>query len=120
MVHVRARPTRRFLCCAGLQTWAEMVGLPKHSVEEKDEASVRQRHMLGCLRGFNAAMLYLCGQAWFSPSGWYTDQLLIAEGCMFAITAVDAYNLGVTKFLVAYVVPAILSGVAIASDYYLE
>jgi len=91
-----------------------MVGLSKETVSDDDKKSSRQNHMLGCLRGFNAAMLFLCGQAWMSPNsnGWFIQQLLIAEGCMFTVTALDAYQFGVTKFLAAYVGPAILSGVA--------
>ena len=106
-------------CVAGLPTWAEMVGLDPSKVTDADKESPRQNHMLGCLRGFNAANLFLCAMAWATPAdSFFRSQLLASEGIMYALCGLDAYMLGVTKFLPAYLGPAFLSGFAVARDYF--
>ena len=109
LIHVQSFAS----CATGLSTWAEMVGLPKDSCSDSDEKSTRQNHMLGCLKGFNLGMLYLCGMVWYSGDPKARDQIILAEAILFAVTGYDAIQLGITKFLVAYLVPPILSGLAV-------
>lgn len=59
-------------------------------------SSIRQRHMLGTVRGFNAAMLALCGWCVFSPK-CHSDTrqaIAMAETALFTVVTVDAFRLG--------------------------
>ena len=43
-------------------------------------------------------------------------QCLIAEGALYALTGIDAYRLGVSKYLAMYFMPAFLTGIAMVGD----
>ena len=81
--------------CSDLSTWAGMVGLKKdESVSNDDKKSVRQNHMLGVLRGFNVAMMLLCGMGAAKESSHFRAQIVLAEAAFFAVVTVDAFRLG--------------------------
>lgn len=90
------------IACRDLGSWAELVGLPKDSVsEESDEKStIRQNHMLGCLRGFNIAMMTLCGMGVLKESAHFRGQIILAEAALFSVVAVDAFRLGTLNYLI--------------------
>jgi len=79
--------------CIDLKSWAAFVGL-KDSISESDEKSTRQNHMLGVIRGFNVAMMALCGMAVFKESSHFRAQIVLAEFALFSTVAVDAFRLG--------------------------
>lgn len=85
--------------CSDLKTWASMIGLD-NSVSDEDEKSIRQNHMLGTLRGFNLAMMALCGMGIFKESAHFRAQIVLAEAALFSTVAYDAYRLGGLKFMV--------------------
>ena len=89
------------LACKDLTTWAGMVG-KDDDIAEADNKSVRQNHMLGVLRGFNAAMLTLCGFGVFAKT-CHSDTrqaIAMAETVLFAAVTVDAYRLGGLNYFV--------------------
>lgn len=104
-----------FMGCKDLTSWAGMVGLPAESVNEFDERSVRQNHMLGCLRGFNLSLFVLCGVGVFCTTSTteFRKQVVLAEGVLFATAAVDAYRQGTLNYWVPTIqtVVALLAGV---------
>lgn len=85
--------------CSDLNGWASVIGL-KDSVSEDDEKSVRQNHMLGVLRGFNLAMMTLCGMGIFKEHAHFRGQIVLAEFVLFATAAVDAFRLGELNYFV--------------------
>lgn len=95
--------------CFDLKNWASMVGLPDGDVNEDDKKSVRQNHMLGCLRGFNLAMMGLCGMGIFKESAHFRAQIILAEAALFSTIALDAFRLGGLN----YVVPGVHALVAL-------
>lgn len=96
--------------CSDLTTWAGMIGLPKESVSDKDKESVRQNHMLGCLRGFNLAMGVLCTMGIFMESAHFRAQVILTEAVMFSVATIDAMRLGTLN----WTVPALHAAVALA------
>jgi hypothetical protein len=98
--------------CKDLKTWGALVGLVSETeVTESDVASIRQNHMLGALRGFNLALLGLCGYGIFakSTSSDCRQAIALAETALFSVATVDAYRLGGLN----YFVPAAHSFVAL-------
>ena len=87
------------VACRDLASWARMVGL-KDDVTEADEKSIRQNHMLGCLRGFNFAMLLLCGMGIFTESAHFRKEIAVAEAALFSVVTVDAYRLGGLNYMI--------------------
>eukprot|EP00565_Helicotheca_tamesis_P009038 CAMPEP_0185726872 /NCGR_PEP_ID=MMETSP1171-20130828/2722_1 /TAXON_ID=374046 /ORGANISM="Helicotheca tamensis, Strain CCMP826" /LENGTH=139 /DNA_ID=CAMNT_0028395313 /DNA_START=15 /DNA_END=434 /DNA_ORIENTATION=- len=78
-----------------LKSWGEMVG-KVDDMTEKDNESIRQNHMLGAFRGFNAAMLTLCGFGIFANE-CHSDTrqaIAMAETVLFGMVSIDAYRLG--------------------------
>eukprot|EP00977_Amphora_coffeiformis_P018193 scaffold6298_cov152-Amphora_coffeaeformis.AAC.2 len=86
--------------CSDLSSWASMVGLKDDSVSDDDKNSVRQNHMLGALRGFNVAMMLLCGMGAAKESAHFRAQIVLAEAAFFAVVTVDAFRLGGLNYLV--------------------
>jgi len=86
--------------CSDLSTWAGMIGLKDDIVSDDDKKSVRQNHMLGVLRGFNVAMMLLCGMGAAKESSHFRAQIVLAEAAFFAIVTVDAFRLGGLNYLV--------------------
>lgn len=83
------------LACKDLKTWGGMIG-KNDEITDKDTKSLRQNHMLGALRGFNAAMLTLCGWGVFAKA-CHSDTrqaIAMAETVLFSVVTVDAYRLG--------------------------
>jgi hypothetical protein len=99
------------IACKDLTAFGMMIQAPDPATE-KDESSVRQKHMLGCLRGFNLAMLTLCGFGMFSKTSSSDTRQAIAaaETVLFGASAIDAYRLGELNFYV----PAVHSLLALA------
>lgn len=87
--------------CIDLKTWAKNFS-PKETVSEEDEKSVLQNQMLGVVRGFNVAMLALCGMAVFKESAHFRAQVILAEFALFSMITVDAYRLKVN-----YIIPGV-------------
>lgn len=79
--------------CSDLKSWSSIVGLDKE-VSEEDEKSVRQNHMLGMIRGFNVAMMALCGMGIFKESAHFRAQIILAEFALFSTVSIDAFRLG--------------------------
>ena len=103
--------------CSDLTSWAAMVGLPKESVtpppddENKNNKSLlRQRHMLGALRGFNVAMGLLCVLGVATESAHFRAQIVLAQAVLYSVVAVDAFRLGTLNFWI----PASQALVAVA------
>jgi hypothetical protein len=86
--------------CKDLTTWASMFGMSVEKKEDKEDPN--QNHMLGSLRGFHAAMLFLCGMGIFQESAHFRKEIVIAEGFLFSVVTVDAFKLGLK-----YVVPGV-------------
>mmetsp|Transcript_85654 Transcript_85654/g.247297 ORF Transcript_85654/g.247297 Transcript_85654/m.247297 type:complete len:140 (-) Transcript_85654:1529-1948(-) len=81
--------------CSDLKSWSSIIGLNKDAtVSEEDEKSVRQNHMLGVIRGFNIAMMALCGMGIFKESAHFRAQIILAEFALFSTVAIDAFRLG--------------------------
>jgi hypothetical protein len=89
------------IACNDLKAWGWLISAPDPATE-KDETSVRQRHMLGSLRGFNLAMLTLCGFGMFAKtsSSDTRQAIAVAETVLFATVAIDAYRVGELNFYV--------------------
>lgn len=85
--------------CKDLKTWAGTVGLPKQEVSVADDISVRQNHMLSYIRGFNVAMMFLCGMGFLRESAHFREEIVIGEALLFSTVAVDAYRQGVNYFI---------------------
>jgi hypothetical protein len=104
--------------CKDLKSWAKLIG--RDDATEKDTESIRQNHMLGCLRGFNVAMLTICGYGIFAKTchSETRQAIAVAEFGLFAVAALDAYELGEMNYLV----PAAHSLLALAGTIvsYLE
>lgn len=89
--------------CKDLKTWGAMVGLGSETdVTESDTVSIRQNHMLGALRGFNLALLGLCGYGIFakSTSSDCRQAIALAETALFSVATIDAYRLGGLNYFV--------------------
>jgi len=76
-----------------LDGWADQVFL-EGSVTSEDRESVRQLHMLGCLRALHAAMSLLCVMSVLTESSHFRGVLVLAECIFFGIATMDAYTLG--------------------------
>ncbi len=97
--------------CSDLKSWSSMFGLKdSSSVSEEDENSVRQNHMLGVIRGFNVAMMALCGMGIFKESAHFRAQIILAEFALFSSVAIDAFRLGGG---LNYIVPGVQALVAL-------
>ena len=97
--------------CSDLKSWSSIVGLNKDTaVSEDDEKSVRQNHMLGVIRGFNVAMMALCGMGIFKESAHFRAQIILAEFALFSTVAIDAFRLGGG---LSYVVPGVQAFIAL-------
>lgn len=91
------------VACKDLISWAGMVCVNEDDkVNESDDISIRQNHMLGCLRGFNVGMLILCGFGTLSnnASSDMRQAVALAETALFSVVAVDAFRGGLKKFWV--------------------
>lgn len=79
--------------CKDLKSFGAMIGCEK-SVTPIDDESPRQNHMLGALRGFNLAMLTLCGFGVFgkSSSSDTRQAIAVAEFTLFSVVTWDAYK----------------------------
>uniref|UniRef100_A0A7S2GVN7 Transmembrane protein 107 n=1 Tax=Helicotheca tamesis TaxID=374047 RepID=A0A7S2GVN7_9STRA len=89
------------IVCKDVKSWGKMVG-KDDDITEEDSKSLRQNHMVGALRGFNAAMLTLCGFGIFS-NACHSDArqaIAYAETILFAVVSVDAYRLGGLNYFV--------------------
>lgn len=86
--------------CKDLKSWAEMIGLSETEVSEEDEKSIRQNHMLGCLRGANLGFLFLCGMGIFQENAHFRKEIVMAECFFFTAAAVDAFQLGTLNYLI--------------------
>ena len=89
------------VACNDLKAWGGMIG-KGDDVTETDTKSVRQNHMLGCLRGFNVAMLTLCGFGMFAKT-CHSDTrqaIAMAETALFTVVTIDAYRLGGLNYLI--------------------
>lgn len=95
--------------CSDLKSWSSIIGL-KDKVSDEDETSVRQNHMLGVIRGFNVAMMALCGMGIFKESAHFRAQIILAEFALFSTVAVDAFRLGGG---LNYLVPGVQAVVAL-------
>ena len=95
--------------CSDLKSWSSIIGLKK-DVSEEDEKSVRQNHMLGVIRGFNVAMMALCGMGIFKESAHFRAQIILAEFALFSTVAIDAFRLGGG---LNYVVPGVQAVIAL-------
>ena len=91
-------------------SWAGMIGLKEESVSDDDKKSVRQNHMLGALRGFNVAMMMLCGMGAAMESAHFRSQIVLAEAALFAVVAVDAFRLGGLNYVVPGVQALLAAG----------
>jgi hypothetical protein len=82
--------------CKDLKTWGLFVGLDSEDVTEDDDQSIRQNHMVGCLRGFNIALLGLCGYGIFakSASSDCRQAIALAEVALFSVATIDAWKVG--------------------------
>ena len=94
--------------CSDLKSWSSIIGLNK-DVSEEDEKSVRQNHMLGVIRGFNVAMMALCGMGIFRESAHFRAQIILAVFALFSTVAIDAFRLGGLN----YVVPGVHAVIAL-------
>jgi len=92
--------------CRSLDSWAELVELAVES--DDDRASTRQRHMVGCLRAFNAAMLLLCVAGVVTESAHYRGVMVLAELVFFSVVTADAFQNGLN-----YYVPGTMAAVAL-------
>lgn len=87
------------VACSDVKGWAKMIGL-QDSVSEEDDNSIRQNHMLGVLRGFNLAMMTLCGLGIFKEHAHFRGQIIFAEFVIFSTAAVDAFRLGGLSYVI--------------------
>ena len=81
--------------CTDLQLWAKLIGRGD-DVGDGDKQSILYNHMLGCLLGFNVAMLTLCSWGVFSKASHSDTRqaIAVAETAFFAVVAYDAYKSG--------------------------
>ena len=88
--------------CSDLQGWGKMVGLKEDTVDKdtSENSLLRQNHMLGALRGFNIAMMLLCGTGVLKESAHFRGQVLLAEATLFGVTTIDAFRLGTLNYWV--------------------
>ena len=89
------------LACRDLKSWGDMIG-KGDDITELDNKSIRQNHMLGVLRGFNFAMLTLCGFGVFAKT-CHSDTrqaIAMAETALFSVATIDAYRLGGLNYLI--------------------
>ena len=96
LVHVAS-----VVACKDLKTWGGMIG-KDDDISEADNNSIRQNHMLGALRGFNVAMLTLCGFGVFAKS-CHSDTrqaIAMAETAFFTVVTVDAFRLGGLNYFI--------------------
>jgi hypothetical protein len=88
--------------CKDLKTWGLFIGLDTQDddvtdMDETDDKSmIRQKHMVGCLRGFNMALLGLCGYGIFakSASSDCRQAIALAEVALFSVATLDAWSVG--------------------------
>lgn len=78
--------------CKDLKSFGAMMGCD--SVDPRDDESPCQNHMLGVLRGFNLAMLTMCGFGIFgkSSSSDTRQAIAVAEFALCAVVTLDAYK----------------------------
>jgi hypothetical protein len=124
-----------FYACKDLKTWGLLIGLDFNDDNDNDDKVtdadvadkkfIRQAHMLGCLRGFNLAMLGLCGYGIFAKSATsdYRQAIAMAEHVLFSVATLDAIKVGplnyyipaahsllaLTGFIVSYLEPGIFT-----------
>jgi hypothetical protein len=84
--------------CKDLKTWGSMVGL--NDVSDEDEKSIRQKHMLGCLRGFNIGMMFLCAMGFLSENSHFRKEIAVSECLLFTAVTADAVLLGGLNYIV--------------------
>mmetsp|Transcript_11454 Transcript_11454/g.21175 ORF Transcript_11454/g.21175 Transcript_11454/m.21175 type:complete len:130 (+) Transcript_11454:64-453(+) len=105
LIHAHA-----FYACMDLSRWADLVGITgTDSVSDQDTQSARRQHMLGCLRGFNAAMGMLCALSVWKESAHFRGTIVVADAVLFSIVTLDAYQLGL-----GWIAPGVITMVAIA------
>ena len=85
--------------CKDLKSFGAMIGC--ETVTPVDEKSTRQNHMLGALRGFNLAMLTMCGFGIFgkSSSSDTRQAIAVAEFALFSLVTFDAYKQKLNYYL---------------------
>ncbi|KAG7359859.1 hypothetical protein IV203_034957 [Nitzschia inconspicua] len=79
--------------CKDLKSFGGMIKCD--DVTAEDEKSTRQNHMLGIIRGFNLAMLTLCGFGIFGGKASSSDTrqaIAVAEFALFSVVTFDAYK----------------------------
>ena len=87
--------------CKDLTSWGEMVG-QADDIKEEDNKSIRQNHMLGAIRGFNVALLALCGYGVFGKT-CHSDTrqaIAVAETVLFGMVTIDAFRLGGLNYFI--------------------
>jgi hypothetical protein len=75
--------------------------------DNDDKSSmIRQKHMLGSLRGFNLALLGLCGYGIFSKTATSDcrQAIAMAEVALFSVATLDAVKVGAGQL--NYYIPA--------------
>ena len=87
--------------CASLESWANVVGLTM-TEEEVNVATndTRQLHMLGCLRGFNAAIAILALFGTLIESSHYRQVLAVSLIVMDVTMTYDAYTVGIEMWYI--------------------
>ena len=87
--------------CSTLENWSNMVGVTMTESEIiTGNSSTRQLHMLGCLRGFNAALFVLAIISIFTKSNadaqYDVRQVAtVVFSTMNIMASYDAYNVGI-------------------------
>lgn len=80
--------------CKDLSTFSKMIGYDKD--DKTSAATPLQNHMLGIVRGFNLAMLTLCGVGIFGgkavTSSDTRQAIAVAEFALFSVVTIDAYQ----------------------------
>lgn len=104
--------------CLDLNRWGSMVGFPV--TDDADFGSTRQLHMLGVLRGFNAAMAILCFLSIFGhdSSAQARGMVILSELLFYTFVTLDAYQLGMEGYAIpgAHALAALLGVVVHAME----
>ena len=85
--------------CNSLESWANAIGLTDE-IDSSSNNDIRQLHMLGCLRGFNAFVAIMALFGIVTESSHYRQILAIALIIKEIIMTYDAYIVGIEMWYI--------------------
>ena len=85
--------------CNSLESWANAIGLTDE-IDSSSNNDIRQLHMLGCLRGFNAFVAIMSLFGIVTESSHYRQILAIGLIIKEIIMTYDAYIVGIEMWYI--------------------